>query len=917
MAETNGTKGALNDSLGIDRERTNEVSREFKGLDAVQVKESRELYGSNNIPDSKPTTFWQEFKGTFSDPMIKLLLFITVVMLAMYSAGYAELYEPVGIAVAIVIVAVVSAKTGVACDFKYRELKDSTEKIRNKVYRGGVIEEVNIDDIVVGDKVLLQPGDKVPADGLIISGQITVDNSALNGESEECIKEATKEVYDIPEEVTGDTFVDSSTLFRGSLVLDGEGVLEVKRVGLSTTSGKMALEMQESEPDSPLKVKLKKLAKQISLFGYIGAVVIAILYILKFIVSAGGLDIYFTSGTELIVKDILEALSLGAVIVVCAVPEGLPLMISIVLMQNTSKMLKLNVLVRKAIGIETAGALNILFSDKTGTITKGELEVVRLYTGKAEEISKEQLSSLSVYSKELSLAIGRNTSSMYDNEHNLVGGNATDRALLKFLGEVKYEALKSEPSYKEITSQAFNSSNKFSQSYIHILHRTYYKGAPEKLLQYATKALNADGEVVGIEKEQIEEQINSLAEGSMRVIALGYSDKKLIEDEIHNDLVIIGFVGIRDDVREEVKSAIAEVKGAGIQVVMITGDRLETARAIGKEAGLIESEDDLILTSKELGQLSDEELKERLPRVKIIARALPTDKSRVVRVCQELNLVTGMTGDGVNDAPALKRADVGFAMGSGTEVAKEAGDIVILDDNFTSIKAAVLYGRTIYHNILKFCSFQLTINIAAVVISALAPFFDIDEPLKVTHLLFVNLVMDGLGAIMLGNEPAKEEYMQEQPRRRDESLVSLDMFSEILSMGTCLVILSFYFLKSRVMGSLFNSEAEKLTAYFVLFIAMSLFNGFNVRDTSYKVFSGLTKNKGFLGVMLSVLIIQACIVNAAIIPLAPFQWVSNMFSCVPFGVAGWVAVYVLAFSTVLVNVVPKYILSLIDRGRYK
>ena len=315
--------------------------------------------------------------------------------------------------------------------------------------------------------------------------------------------------------------------------------------------------------------------------------------------------------------------------------------------------------------------------------------------------------------------------------------------------------------------------------------------------------------------EALNKKINELASRAMRVLAFGYSEKSLVDNKINEDVVLIGLVAIRDDVRPEAKEAIREVHEAGIQVVMITGDRLETAMSIARDAGLIRNSQDKALTSAQLNEMSDDEVKSIIKDIKVIARALPTDKSRMVRICQEMNLVVGMTGDGVNDSPALKRADVGFAMGSGTEAAKEAGEIVVLDDNFKSIKDAIWYGRTIYHNILKFCKFQLVINVAAVVVSAFAPFFGVEEPLKVTHLLFVNLVMDGLGAIMLGNEPALEKYMKERPRRRDESIVSKKMMTQIGIMGLWLTILSFAFLKMRIFDVFFANDNEKLTAYFV------------------------------------------------------------------------------------------------------
>ena len=881
----------------------------FNGLTEQEVKLSREKYGSNEIPDSEPTTFWQEFKETFGDPMIKILLAIAALRLVMFFFGYAEIYEPAGTIVAVLIVAFVSAKTGVASDTKYRELKDSTKKDQCKVYRDGVIAVIDVDDVVVGDKVLMQSGDKVPADGVLISGSLRVDNSALNGEAEECKKEAAPESFQLPEDITGDTFVDRYSLFRGAVVFDGEGILDVRKVGLSTMMGKMAEEMQENEPDSPLKVKLSKLAHQISTFGYIGAIVIAILYFGYFVLSAGGFEAYVSIGAPEVIRDVVEAVSLAVVIIVCAVPEGLPLMISLVLMQNTSKMLDHNVLVRKAEGIETSGSVNILFSDKTGTITKGMLEVVEFFTADGKNIELSQLGQHGKVKELVDLAIGKNTQSMFDSEHRVIGGNATDQALMKFLGEDTYSALARNTECEVTACQSFNSSNKFSQANIDSMGKTFYKGAPERLIDAASRYLDADGKIHSLDKEVLDKKIQEMASKAMRVLAFGYSEQSLEENRINDDLVLIGLVGIRDDVRPEAREAIEEVQNAGIQVVMITGDRLETAIAIAKDAGLLKEESDRAITSSQLNEMSDEEVKELIPHIRVIARALPTDKSRMVRLCQEMNLVVGMTGDGVNDSPALKRADVGFAMGSGTEAAKEAGKIVILDDNFKSIKDAIWYGRTIYHNILKFCKFQLVINVAAVVVSAIAPFFGVEEPLKVTHLLFVNLVMDGLGAIMLGNEPALEKYMHEKPRRRDESIVSKKMMAQILTMGLWLTVLSFAFLKIPFFASFYENQEQQLTAYFVLFIVSALFNGFNVRDDGFGIFKGLNENTGFLKVFFAIILVQALIVNAALVPFAPCQWIGEMFSCVPFGVQGWVVAILLAVTMIPVDLIRKCIVG--------
>lgn len=869
----------------------------MKGLNEEEVKKSREKFGSNVIPDSEPTTFWEEFKETFSDPMIKILLVIAALMFGMFCFGYAEIYEPLGTVVAILIVAFVSAKTNVASDTKYRELKERSEKDKCKVYRNGDITIVDVDEVVVGDRVLLQSGDKVPADGVLVEGSLMVNNSTLNGEAEECQKTA-EEKAKLPDEVTGDTFVDEHSLFRGSIVYDGRGEVRIEKVGLQTMMGRMAEEMQGEEPDSPLKVKLAKLAGQISTFGYVGACVIAVLYLFHFIVVAGGVDSFLALGAVEVVKKVVDAVSLAVVIIVCAVPEGLPLMISLVLMQNTAKMLDHNVLVRKAIGIETAGSLNILFSDKTGTITKGKLEVVDFLTGDGQS---QELGSVAKGVQELfQKSIAKNTQSMMNEHGNVIGGNATDQALVSFLGKKVMDRL---AGIEVGERQDFNSTNKFSQ--VAVGEKVFYKGAPEKLLAVAKKYVDSNGEVRELDLEVLNKRIDELAGKAMRVLAFGYSEKSFQKNQVNDDVTLIGLVGIRDEVRPEAKQAIGEVQNAGIQVVMITGDRLETAVAIAKDAGLLKNNSDRALSSAELNQMSDEEVKKIIPNLRVIARALPTDKSRMVRLCQEMNLVVGMTGDGVNDSPALKRADVGFAMGSGTEAAKEAGKIVIQDDNFRSIKDAIWYGRTIYHNILKFCKFQLTINVAAVVVSVIAPFFGVEEPLKVTHLLFVNLVMDGLGAMMLGNEPARKEYLREKPRRRDESIISKVMAVQIGIVGAWLTVLSFVFLKAPLFDQFFASEEQKLTGYFVLFIVSALFNGFNVRDEGFGIFKGLGENPDFLKIMAVIVAVQAVIVNAARIPAAPFQWLGAMFSCIPFGLQGWFVVIALAATMIPIDLTRK------------
>lgn len=873
----------------------------IKGLNKDQVEQSRKLHGDNIIHEAEQETFWDKFKGAFDDPMIKLLLVIAAIMAIMAVMGYAEFGEIIGIVISVLLVTGISAKTEIASDNEYRKLKDSTKKEVCKVHRDGKVVEVEINELVVGDLVILQSGDKIPADGYLYQGELRVDNSALNGEAEECRKFAVSDFKAYKElamtaDVTGDTFVDAHSLFRGAVVFNGEGIMEITKVGMKTMMGAMAEDMADDEVESPLKVKLAKLASQISMFGYIGSVVIALALLAHKVVIAGGFADYFANGGVMVFKDVLEAIMLAVVIVVMAVPEGLPLMIAIVLMRNTAKMLQNNVLVRKPIGIETAGSLNILFSDKTGTITKGELEVVEFFDGNLKDSYKDG----SKIKEMMALCIGKNTGSMFDANGKVIGGNATDKALLNFLTQAEMNKLE---DLKVEKSQGFNSANKYSAS--QLSGKTVYKGAPERLLTKATKMLDENGNVVAIDKKKINDKIDRLAERAMRVLSFAYSESELIEDTLPDDLVMVGFVGIRDDVRPEAKQAIKEVQNAGVQVVMITGDRKETAVAIAKEAGLLNSKSDVALTSEELNKMSDKEVKAILPNLKVIARALPTDKSRMVKLAQELNLVCGMTGDGVNDAPALKRADVGFAMGSGTDVAKEAGAIVILDDNFKSIENAILYGRTIYNNILKFIKFQLTINVGAVAVCAIAPFFGIEEPLKITHILWINLVMDGLGALALGSEPALKKYMLEKPKSRTQSIVSAKMMNQILFAGAWVAVLSFAFLKAPFFINMFANTEEHMTAYFSMFVLCAVFNGFNVRSNTINIFEHIKENMSFLKVMGVIVIVQAALTLVG----------GELFSCTPITVKHWLVIIAMAFTIIPVDMIRKVIFNRLDKEK--
>ncbi len=575
----------------------------LNGLTNEQVEESRLKYGSNVIEEAEPETFVDKIKGQLGDPMIKLLIAIAVIMGILALIGHGDWLEVAGIVFSVALVTIISAKTEMASDSEYRKLKSGVKKETCKVYRHGKVIELEIDEIVVGDYVILQSGDKIPADGFLMDGAIKVDNSSLNGESEECKKIA----HEAPESIefstwntsiTGDTFVDRHSVFRGAVTVDGTAVMQVVRVGMATMMGEMAKDMADDEVDSPLKVKLSDLAHKISTFGYIGAVVIVVALLFSKIISMGGFGPYFAQDAILIFKQILEIVMLAVVIIVMAVPEGLPLMIAIVLMQNTKKLLDSQVLVRKPIGIETAGSLNILFSDKTGTITKGKLEVVEFFDGAFTDSYETSV----MIKEQMVLCIGKNTGAMFDETGEIIGGNATDKALLSFLTKENYEAVQ---GIEVVNAQQFNSANKYSAAELD--GTTYYKGAPERLLSRAKYYLDAEGNVIPLDLEAINDKIDQLAQKSMRVLSFAYSNSPLVEDVLPTDLVIIGFVGIRDDVRPEARQAIGEVGHAGVQVVMITGDRKETAVAIAKDCGLIKKASDIALTSDELNQLSDDE----------------------------------------------------------------------------------------------------------------------------------------------------------------------------------------------------------------------------------------------------------------------------------------------------------------------
>ena len=846
------------------------------GLSSKEAQHAQELFGRNILPQPRKKSFTSKLWENLQDPMIKILLVALVINMLFAYSGQGDWVESVGILLAIMLAVLVSTWSEYSNENAFQRLQAEASRTLCKVWRDGRPQEIAVEDIVVGDAVILQAGDKLPADGVLLEGMLEVDQSALNGESEPA-KKISREINAKDVAIDAD-LLDKHSLFRGSVVVEGTGVLLVEKIGTASMYGQLTQELKDVERDSPLKLKLKALAKQISRLGYSGGVLIAIAVMLHKLIMAGGWAAY-TSNWAVVLNDLLQAVILGIIIIVMAVPEGLPLMIAIVSSLNMRKMLRDNVLVRKLVGIETAGSLNLLFTDKTGTITKGQLEVVQFLSGSGQAYS--ELEQLPKELQRLTLQQAYlNTSASYS-EGRLLGGNMTEAALGRFVEAAHLNKLP-----ERVHLVPFNSSSKYSLAIVQSDKELYAlaKGAPEVLLPRVDKYWAEDGTQKSLSQHQrqaLEQRMNELADKAMRLLALCTIEaEKSEEGEAavpQEGWILLGVLAIRDDVRPEAVQAIRAAQNAGVQVVMITGDRRETAMAIAKDADLLRSEDELVWTSSDLAKLSDEEVKNSLPKLRVVARALPLDKLRLVHLAQELNLVVGMTGDGVNDAPALKRADVGFAMGSGTEVAKEAGDIVVLDDNFLSIKQAILYGRTIYKNISKFIVFQLSINLAAVAISFIAPLLGIDKPLTITQILWVNLVMDTLAALAFGGEPALASYMEELPKRRSEAIVSKRMLEQIVFSGMMMTLVGLSFFESSWLDSLFRNAPEHIytyTGFFSAFILMAVANAFNMRSDSWRLLQNIEQNTAFIKVMLLIVVVQVAMtyVGGSLLRTAPLNW---------------------------------------------
>ena len=795
------------------------------GLNNKEVLESRKKHGSNIISIKNKNTFFRIVIESLNDPIIKILL-IALAIKVLFLFKDSNLYETLGIAVSVFLACFISSISEYGSEKAFEKLSEENSNIKVKVLRNSKLTIIDIKDIVVGDVVYLSSGDRIPADGIIIEGNIYIDESILTGETIEKIKTVNDQVY------------------MGSIVCENNGIIKVNSVGDKTYYGKIASLIQDNTGNSPLKDKLTDLAKLISKIGYIGAFLVFVSYMLNAVVFKYGIS--ELTNLKIIFPHLLYALTLSVAVVVMAVPEGLPMMITLVLSSNMKKLVNKNVLVRKLVGIETSGSLNILFTDKTGTLTEGKLKMISFITP-----------SLTIYNNQNDLKKSNNyeiiyQSLIYNNDafytnNKVEGGNTTDRSIIEFM------KTDDKSKYKILSKEPFNSKLKYSKVTTNYNNKTtFIKGAYEIIMNKCNYYYDDFGNKrVLINKDRIISYIKNETSKGIRVLC------------VSNDNILIGFILLKDNIRKEAYDGIKEITESGVQVVMVTGDAKETAECIAKELNIINNDNDIVLTSEEFNKMSDYEVKNMLRNLKVLSRSLPNDKNRLVSLANELNLVTGMTGDGVNDAPALKKANVGFSMGSGTEIAKETSDIVILDDNIKSISTAILYGRTIFKSIRKFITFQLSVNCCTVLLSIIGPFIGILSPITVVQVLWVNMVMDTFAGLAFSFEPAIKEYMKEKPKSKNEKIINSYMKNQIFCNGIFSMLLCIWFLKSNFISSIYRYDINNkyiMTAFFGLFIFIDIFNAFCSRTYRINTFSNILKNKVFILIFIFITIVQVFLI---------------------------------------------------------
>lgn len=859
----------------------------MNGLSSKEVLKSRELHGSNKLPEPKLDKWYDFAKEALSEKITMILIAIAVLQLFLGVMGVMDLSDPIMILVVLAIVTCIAVKTGLGVQKSAAELRAKTSVRYCDVIRDGKVQTINKDELVVGDLVCVGMGQEIFADGYLIEGKISVNNAAINGETKEC-KKTPIEGYVHKKTTSTDAYTNQNCLFAGTTVMSGEGKMIVTDVGVNTVNGDTLVKMQTLEaPKTALDIALDNLSDFISKWGTIAALITFAVLTISGIVQVGFGE-YFSGGVLNIIQKIAQNFSVALTIIVAAVPEGLPLIVKLVTKQNVKTMEKFNILAKNPGKIPELAYVDIICTDKTGTLTTGVMTPKKIIDGFGNDVNKD-----SVLWNNIKTNISLNNSATFDSENNITGGNSIDRAVLSLVNPETYADI--QKKYPVKLKQVFNSSNKYS-AFTTKDGVTYYKGAPEKLIEHCTKVMDLSGEIVeNNDNDALNNAITAMTSNAMRCIAVTMADGDLVENKIPNDMTFLGIIGVVDPVRDEVPSAVKTAHKAGIQVIEITGDCIETAVAVATECGIYK-DGDLALTNDEFEAMSDDEVKSIIPRLRVISRCSPNTKLRLVTLAQEIGKSVAMTGDGVNDSPALKRADVGFGMQGGSDVAKEASDIVLTDDNFASVVKAVELGRTFMHNIMMFLEFQLPINISLLILSVIYPMIATGALLASVQILIVNIIMDSLNSLSFGGEPPKDEYMTEKPIKKGSGLFIRGAKKRI-AISTVAFIALYGIITFSPIASMFASETEAMTARFALLCFMAVFNGFNIRTEHINLFNGIGKNKLFSAIAIGIFVMTFALCNFA----------ENLIKVTALDFKHWVVVVILAFMVIPIDLIRKII----------
>lgn len=859
----------------------------MNGLSSKEVLKSRELHGSNKLPEPKLDKWYDFAKEALSEKITMILIAIAVLQLFLGVMGVMDLSDPIMILVVLAIVTCIAVKTGLGVQKSAAELRAKTSVRYCDVIRDGKVQTINKDELVIGDIVCVGMGQEIFADGYLIEGKISVNNAAINGETKEC-KKTPIEGYVHKKTTSTDAYTNQNCLFAGTTVMSGEGKMIVTDVGVNTVNGDTLVKMQTLEaPKTALDIALDNLSDFISKWGTIAAVITFAVLTISGIAQVGFGE-YFSGGVLNIIQKIAQNFSVALTIIVAAVPEGLPLIVKLVTKQNVKTMEKFNILAKNPGKIPELAYVDIICTDKTGTLTTGIMTPKKIIDGFGNDVNKD-----SVLWNNIKANISLNNSATFDSENNITGGNSIDRAVLSLVNPETYVDI--QKKYPVKLKQVFNSSNKYS-AFTTKDGVTYYKGAPEKLIEHCTKVMNSSGEIIeNSDKDALSNAITAMTSNAMRCIAVTMVEGDLVENEIQNDMTFLGIIGVVDPVRDEVPSAVKTAHKAGIQVIEITGDCIETAVAVATECGIYKN-GDLALTNDEFEAMSDDEVKSIIPRLRVISRCSPNTKLRLVTLAQEIGKSVAMTGDGVNDSPALKRADVGFGMQGGSDVAKEASDIVLTDDNFASVVKAVELGRTFMHNIMMFLEFQLPINISLLILSVIYPMIATGALLASVQILIVNIIMDSLNSLSFGGEPPKDEYMTEKPIKKGSGLFIRGAKKRI-AISTVAFIALYGIITFSPIANMFATEAEAMTARFALLCFMAVFNGFNIRTEHINLFNGIGKNKLFSAIAIGIFVMTFALCNFA----------ENLVKVTALDFKHWIVVVILAFMVIPIDLIRKII----------